>query len=260
MKKTNFLRNFGLLAAAALVSFAACTKDPGTDAEDPGTEDAVKEIPSAEEIIGVWGALGHKFELNYGKSALYQMNEAGDDFAYDDEGNYITTTIEKYVEKWCADYNADPENTEYTAVPEDVVYSEYEEQDGMIDFGTFQLTDKFIQFNQGMKGIFTFDLLSIKGEDYTYDEETGIIKVTNYAIEDDPVDIQIRVRTNDRGGLTFTYSDYYIYTLWTYDQTVEYWPYTPISYICQEGEVPAPSVQGTSVKSSVPSFEKSLRK
>lgn len=229
----NFVKACGLSIAVCAIMATACTKQT--------TQTPPSDIPTAEELVGTWGATADKFELNYGKSALYMMNEDGTDFEYDDEGNYIVITIEEYVNEWCDAYNADP-NNEATAVPEEVVLNEYVAEDGAINFGTFTVTENTIEFHQGVKGSFNMDLLSIKGEDYVYDEKTGMISVTNTAIEDDPADIKIQVRKNELGGLTFTYSDFYMYTLWTYENTVEYWPYAPISYICQEGETPDPKV------------------
>lgn len=267
MKKSNLLKSFAALACAA--AFVSCSKagdDGGNGNGEGGGQNppADETIPSASEIRGVWGALADKFELNYGKSALYQMTEDGNDFALDENGDYITVTIEEYVNEWCESYNSDPANEGFEAHPEDVVVTEYIEQDGIINFGTFEVTESHIVFNQGIAGASTISVTSIDG-DYEYDETSGVMHVRNLAIADDPVDLDVRVRKNENGGLTFTYTDFYMYTVVTYDGSTEYWPYTPVSYICQEGEVAVPdAMEANSLPAALPglhsAFAPELRK
>lgn len=246
MKKNGLLNKYGLLVAAAMVmaSLASCGKDTtkpdkgeDNDVDPPVTEES---IPTADEIIGVWGAIADRMELDYGKSSLYQMTEDGQDYALDQDGNYIIITIEEYVSKWCEDYNADPLNNGYIAKPEDVVFNEYREDQGMISFGTFNITADEITFNQGVQGAYFFDLLQIKGT-YKYDAEKGTMNVHNVAIADYPAELAVHVRKDAKGNMTFTYTDMYMYSLRTYDQAVQYTAFTPVSYICIKGEIPAPA-------------------
>lgn len=264
MRKSGFFKNCGIIVAAAMAAAAiiSCEKEatkPNEEDNNVVTPPATEENnPAADEIIGIWGAVADKFELDYGKSALYQMTEDGSDYAFDEDGNYITVTIEEYINKWCEDYNSDPQNEGYIAKPEDLVFNEYELNQGVISFGTFNVTADEITFNQGMKGTYYFDLLQIKGT-YRYDSEKGTLNVHNVAIKDDPAELAVHVRKDDEGNMTFTYTDMYLYALRTYDQTVEYTAFTPVSYICRKGEIPAPSASATAAKTyATPPLSRSI--
>ncbi len=253
MNVTDLLKmNAAVTASAMMIALAvSCEKSENSaqnnddDITPPVEMDA--NIPAAEEIIGVWGAIADRLDLNTGNSMLYQMTADGMDYATDSEGNYIVITIDEYVEKWCKDYNSDPSNKDFTAKPEDVVFSEYIEEDGSISFATFDITNESIAFNQGIKGAYNLDVLQVDGT-YTYDQEHGKMRVHNLAIEEYPEDIDIYVRKDEEGNMIFTYSGMYLYSLRTYDGTVEYTAFTPVSYICRKGEIPAPSESSENVK------------
>lgn len=58
--------------------------------------------------------------------------------------------------------------------------------------------------------------------------------------------------------MTFTYTDMYMYSLRTYDQAVQYTAFTPVSYICIKGEIPAPAASAKRTWHLPPLFSQGL--
>lgn len=59
--------------------------------------------------------------------------------------------------------------------------------------------------------------------------------------------------------MTFTYTDMYMYSLRTYDQAVQYTAFTPVSYICIKGEIPAPAASAkTDMASASPILSRTV--
>lgn len=72
MRKSGFFKNCRIIVATAMAAAAivSCKKEatkPNEEGNNEVTPPATEEnIPAADEIIGVWGAVADKFELDYG--------------------------------------------------------------------------------------------------------------------------------------------------------------------------------------------------
>lgn len=234
MKKlTETARNWrgGVLLALSAVVLTACADDNETPAPN-------FTIPAQSELIGGWDAEGYRWDLDNGKSACYLMNDAGNDFAYDDEGNYITMTVRAYCEQYAQDYNADPQN-EIKGTPEDFADHAYE---GTPLFTNFNITENrvTVYLGQSIPGVASMSVLAVSGE-YTYDPAKGVMTVHDVANESDLRTLLIDVKKGRDGRMHFRYSDYDTFTTPSYDQTRTYYVYAPMIFYCIPGEPYVPN-------------------
>lgn len=228
-KSTEIARNWGRVIAT--ISVAAATLSAcSDDYEAPAPEFT---IPAQNEFIGGWEAEGYRWDLDRGKSACYLMNEAGDDYVFDENGNYITVTVREYCEQYAQDYNADPKN-EIKGTPENFADHGYE---GTYLFTNFNITDTHITIYLGQRipGVGDMSVPTVKG-DYTYDPQTGIMTVNDIANSIDHRTLLIDVTKSKDGRMNFRYSDYDLYLTPTYDQTKSYYVYAPTIFYCVPGE------------------------
>lgn len=220
---------FPLLAGSLLLfgAVACSSDDDGIKGEEPVLDLTV------EDIIGEWEAEGYRWDLQNGSSSCYLMTEDGSDFQYDENGDYITITINEYVEQYAADYNADPAN-EVEGTPEDFAQHDFEDT---YLFATFEVTEDEITVYMGQQidGHGTLSVLTLQGE-YVFNEEDQVLIVQDVAIESDPREIKINVFKDDQNRLNFRYTDFDIYTAYSYDQTESYWVYAPMIYYTVPGK------------------------
>jgi len=223
-----FKRNYlPIVFGAFLFMGISCSSDDDATTEEP-------ETPlTQEDIIGEWEAEGYRWDLEEGSSTCYLMTEDGEDFQYDENGDYITITINEYVQQYAEDYNADPEN-EMEGTPEDFANHEYA---GTYSFTTFEVTEDEITVyaGQDISGEGTLSVLTIQGE-YEFDEETATLTVQDVAIASDPREIEIEVFKDEENRVNFRYTDFDIFTTDSYDQTQSYWVYAPMIYYTIPGE------------------------
>lgn len=216
----------GVLLALTAGVLAACSDD-----NEPPAPDST--IPAHSELLGGWEAEGYRWDLDNGKSACYLMNEAGDDFAYDEAGNYITLTVREYCEQYARDYNADPKK-EIKGTPEDFADHAYE---GTAIFTNFNITENHVTvyLGQYIPGVVSMYVLAVSG-DYTYDPATGVMTVRDVANETDLRTLLIDVKKSRDGRMHFRYPDYDTFTTPSYDQTKTYYVYAPMIFYCVPGE------------------------
>lgn len=166
------------------------------------------------------------------------MTDDGQDFATDDNGDYITLpSIRAYCEQYADDYNADPKNT-IKGTPEDFANHQYE---GSYLFTNINITeDKVIIYSgQKIEDAGTLAILCVSGT-YTYDKTTCTFTVEDLAIENDPRTLAINVTKDEEGRINFRYSDFDMYTTPSYDKTKTYYVFAPMIYYCQPGEAYEP--------------------
>lgn len=248
MKKMTKIVKFwgGVALLLSLAVMVSCSDDKNAD--DPGKETPEQpetpeepEIPDRidlSELIGAWEAEGYRWDLDEGRSICYQMTDDGQDFATDDEGNYITLpSIRAYCEQYANDYNADPKN-ETKGTPEDFANHEYE---GSYLFTNINITeDKIVIYSgQQIPEQGTLAILCVSGA-YTYDKTTGTFTVEDLAIESDPRTLAINVTKDETGRMNFRYSDYDMYTTPSYDRTKTYYVYAPMIFFCHRGSAYEP--------------------
>lgn len=211
-----------LLLAVAAVS---CSKDSG------GKEEAdVLPKLSIEDLIGEWTASGSLFDLEAeGKGYLLDLDFSDpimDGFKHDENGDYITITIQDYCRQYAEDYNADPANTDKVTA-EDVAERIFSEE----IVTKFTVMTEYVMLEQGnLAGTATM----ISG-DSVYNQETQTFKITKdiSGEEGDVVEIKVeRGRTEDEVKFLVT-SEYYPYKTATYDGKEEYWFLTPTWYFCK---------------------------
>lgn len=180
-----------------------------------------------EDIIGVWTVLGDRWDLDNGTSICYMMDdESADGYAHDEDGNYITITVREFCEQYAEDYNADPANgTE--GRPEDFADKLYEDL-GLA--GTIVVDEENIMFEWGLS--LGFSVIMVNGS-YDYNMRGGYMTVADMAIESDPRNLQIDVFKDEDGRMCFRYPEYYIVSMYNYDQTEEYWIYAPTIFYCE---------------------------
>ena len=184
--------------------------------------------PAPEDIIGVWKVIGDRWDLDNGESSCYLMDDESEDgYAHDENGNYIIITVREYCEQYARDWNADPANgTEGTA--EDFADKLYEDI-GLA--GTFTVDGSRVSFDWGLE--LGFSALYVDGE-YKYNAAEGYMQVDDRAIESDPRDLRIDVFTDENGRMCFRYPEFYIMSMYNYDQTEEYWIYAPTIFYCEK--------------------------
>lgn len=249
MKKMTKIVKFwggGIALLLSLAVMVSCSDDKNAD--DPGKETPEQpetpeepETPDRidlSELIGAWEAEGYRWDLDEGRSICYQMTDDGQDFATDDEGNYITLpSIRAYCEQYANDYNADPKN-ETKGTPEDFANHEYE---GSYLFTNINITeDKIVIYSgQQIPEQGTLAILCVSGA-YTYDKTTGTFTVEDLAIESDPRTLAINVTKDETGRMNFRYSDYDMYTTPSYDRTKTYYVYAPMIFFCHRGSAYEP--------------------
>lgn len=218
MKRTCF---FILIACA--MSLIACSEkiDNGKVSGEPS------EPIDIDDLIGEWNVVGDRWDLENGVSACYLMDDDSEDgYAHDSEGNLITITVKEYCQSYADDYNADPAN-EIKGTAEDFadkLYSDY----GLS--GTFEVTEERITFTWGLD--VGFSALYVDGS-YTYDAENGCMTVMDEAIPSDLRELQIDVFNDEEGRMCFRYPEYYISTMYDYDQTQAWWIYAPVIFYCE---------------------------
>lgn len=184
--------------------------------------------PAADEILGEWNVLGDRWDLDYGESKCYLMDDNSEDgYAHDENGDYITITIREFCEQYAADYNADPSN-EVDGTPEDFADKLYENL-GLV--GTFVVDKEKVTFEWGL-GV-GFSVVMVDGE-YEYDPVKGCMTVNDLAIASDPRELQIDVFVDEEGHMCFRYPEFYITGMTSYDQTKEYWIYAPTIFYCEK--------------------------
>lgn len=228
-KSTKITSNWGRVIVAMSVAAAALSAC-SDDNEAPAPE---LTIPAQSEMIGGWEAEGYRWDLDRGKSACYLMTDDGKDFAYDEQGNYITVTVREYCEQYAEDYNADPKN-EIKGTPENFADHAYE---GSYLFTNLNVTDTHITIYSGQRipGAGIMAVLSVSGQ-YVYDPATGSMTVDDVAVKDEPRTLLIEVTKSKDGRMNFRYSDYDLYLTPTYDQTKSYYVYAPMIFYCVPGE------------------------
>lgn len=218
-------------AVSALLLFGtACSSDDNTSEEE--IQEPVALL-THEEVIGVWEAQGYRWDIEEGKSSCYLMTADGDDFQYDENGEYITISIREYCEQYAEDYNRDP-NNEVKGTPEDFANHDFSDT---YMFSNIEVTEDevVIYVGQDIPDQGTLNILAVKGE-YTFDEENAILIVNNVAIESSPEELEIKVFKDDEDRINFRYTDFDIYTAYSYDKSESYWVYAPMIYYCVEGE------------------------
>lgn len=212
----------------------SCSSDGDTPTVEP-------EIQlTLEDIVGEWEAEGYYWDLEEGSSICYLMTEDGSDFEYDENGDYISVSISEYCELYAEDYNADPENN-IEGTPEDFANHEY---DGTYVFTTFEVTEDeiTIYIGQSIPDEGTFSVLTVQGA-YEFDQEEQTLMVQDVAIESDPRELKINVFKDDQNRLNFRYTDFDIFTAYSYDETDSYWVYAPMIFYCTPGEAYQPDSQ-----------------
>lgn len=214
--------------------------------------EAITPTPvTATELVGGWEAEGYRWDPT-GSNALYLLD--GGDFAYDDDGNYITCTLNEYLQKYSDDWNANPENACNPSIPEDFADHNFE---GSYMFSNFGITETEVTVWQGqaIPGAGTMAVCCVKGT-YTYDEATQTMTVNDVAIESEPRTLKIQVSRDTRGRMNFRYADFELYTTYSYDQTQEWYVYAPSFYYCVPGE---PYIPDTPANSSASTAAKQKR-
>lgn len=179
-----------------------------------------------ENIIGIWNVLGDKWDLESGNGICYLRGSDG--LVKDEDGNYVTITIQEFCEQYAADYNADPANKE-TIQPEDCTNKLYEDT-GL--GGTFTIDENHILFMWGSKSC---EIMMVDG-DYEYNEAEGYMEVNDLAIPDVPRNLQVDVFIDQDGLMCFRYTEYYIVEIFNYDKSESYWIYAPTIFYCERAE------------------------
>lgn len=205
---------------------------------DPVENEGEEKI-RLEDLIGAWEADGYRWDLDEGASRCYQMDDEGQDFAYDEQGNLIyLSSIREYCEQYAADYNADPNNT-VKGTAEDFANHDYS---GTYLFTNINVTETevIVWMGQSIPNAGTFAAKAVSGE-YVYDEETATFTVDDLAIPDDPRSLKINVFKDSEGRMNFRWSDYDMYTTPTYDGKKTYYVYAPMIFYCRPGEAYEPN-------------------
>ncbi len=230
---------FPIILGTVLLLGVSCSSDDDASTVEPETKLTI------DDIIGEWEAEGYRWELEEGESTCYLMTEDGNDFQYDENGDYISITIGEYCEQYAEDYNADPDN-EIEGTAEDFAIHEYE---GTYLFTTFEVTEEEITIytGQSIPEEGTLAVLTVQGE-YQYDEETETLTVQDVAIESDPREIEIKVFKDDENRLNFNYTDFDIITAYSYDETESYWVYAPMTFFTVPGEAYEPNEETQTAK------------
>ena len=231
------------LSMAIAATITSCSEDdsPEQNSSQP-TEEITPDEPTEielSEILGAWEAEGDRWDLDEGVSRCYQMTDDGNDFAMDDDGNYLVlASIREYCEQYANDYNADPNNS-IKGTPEDFANHSYADS---YMFTNINITENNITIYSGQRieNGGTLAILCVSGS-YTYDQETGTFTVEDKAIESDPRTLTINVFKDDQNRMNFRYSDYDMYLTPSYDKTKKYYVYAPMIYYCQPGSAYTPS-------------------
>lgn len=189
-------------------------------------ESKPSHFPTLSKIVGAWEADGYRWDLE-GNGLCYLMNEAGDDFAYDENGDYIYLSVKSYCEQYARDYNADPANT-IKGTPEDFATHDYE---GTSCFTNINVTEREITIWSGQHG--NIVVLCVKGT-YVYDRQSGIMTVQNVAIADETTTLKIQI-WESAGHMHFRYSDMDMYGTPNYDKTKNYTVIGPMIFYCKPG-------------------------
>lgn len=231
-----------LMAVATVPALTSCDDDEpkGGEIVPPGEEEVTPPEEEEEttlkqsDIVGAWDAEGYRWDLDEGRSICYEMTEDGTDFAFDDEGNYITIpSIREYCEQYARDYNADEANT-VKGTPEDFANHNYE---GTYMFTNINVTEDHITIygGQDLGEAGRMSILCVDGK-YTFDEETATLTVEDVAIVDDPRTLKVNVFKDEDGLMNFRYADYDMYTTPNYAGTKTYYVYAPMIFYCKPGK------------------------
>lgn len=214
-----------MLMGALMLFGVSCSSDDAT----PTVE---KEEIVLKDLLGAWKAEGYRWDLKEGTSKCYLMTEDGGDFQLDENGDYITITIGEYCEQYAKDFNADAAN-EVKGTAEDFAKHDFA---GTALFTNIEISEDEVVVYTGQgneSGVMTITV--VKGT-YTYDPKTSIMTVNNVAIPSDPVETKINVFKDEKGRMNFRYTDFDIFTAYSYDLTKDYWVYAPMIYYCVPGE------------------------
>ena len=223
MKKVSLIKYLLPLAFASL-TIASCSKD------NDGKEEEVQPNLSIDELKGQWMASGSLFDLETeGKGYLLDLDFTDpimDGFKHDENGDYITISIQDYCKQYAADYNADPDNKDKMTA-EDVAERIFSEE--LVT--TFTIMSDYIMFEQGnLAGSATI----ISGES-VYSQENQTFTITKDILGEEGSVVEIKVKRGRTDGevMFLVTSEYYPYKTATYDGKDEYWFLTPTWYFCK---------------------------
>lgn len=232
MRKKTETATFRGKAALLLSLLLAVSCNDGNDT--PGPNEKPQETIELHELLGAWEAEGYHWDLDEGRSVCYRMTDDGQDFALNENGDYVVIpSIRDYCEQYAADYNADPAN-DIEGTPEDFADHPYEDT-GL--FTNIVITEEkaVVYSGQRIEGAGTIAILCVTGS-YSYDKAAGQLTVADVAIESDPRTLAIDVSRDEEGRTNFRYSDFDMYTTPSYDRTKTYYVYAPMIYYCRPGE------------------------
>lgn len=238
-----------ILAAAAALA-VACSK-PSTEPKPPTGEKAVVTIPTLAEITGGWEADSRRWDISDGKGGIcYLMNEAGNDYAFDENGDYITITLLEYLQQYAADYNADENNT-IKGTPEDFAYQPYENSYMFSNFG-IDATKIKVYHGQRIADAGTMSIECVNGT-YTYDPITGLMTIEDVSIVTDPRTVKMKVwketYADQTSRICYQYSDYDIFVNKSYDKKIIYDTYASTIYYTESAEPFKPSDEAPAQRS-----------
>lgn len=185
--------------------------------------------PTADDIKGVWTVVGDRWDLDSDSICYLMDDDSEDGFARDEDGNYITVTIREYCQQYADDYNADPAN-EMEGTAEDFAYKVYDDL-GLA--GTITVDGGNILFDWGLAAGFSATMVD---GTYEYNAVKGYMTVDDRANASDPRMLQVDVFEDENGMMCFSYPEYYIVGVSSYDKTREYWVYATTVFYCEKSE------------------------